>query len=781
MKKLLLALCAAFVLMPGKSDAQCTAFMQYTLGACPQVFFFDGSTTGGGDFIVAWQWDFGDGNTSTLQNPSHTYTANGNYIVCLTIVTASFCTDVYCDTVPINCITPPGCNADFQYTLGACPAITFFDGSTSSPGTITSWAWDFGDGNTSTIQNPTNTYTANGTYIVCLTIGTSDACTSTYCDTLVISCISQPSCQALFQYTLGGCPSIFFGDASSASPGSIVSWFYDFGDGNTSTLQNPTHTYSANGNYLVCLTIVTSDACTDTYCDTIPITCIQPPSCNADFLANAGNCPAVTFADMSTSSPGTIVSWFYDFGDGNTSTLANPTHTYTVDGTYIACLTIVTSDACTSTYCDTIVINCLSATCNAQFQYTFANCPSMMFFDGSTASPGSVSSWAWDFGDGGASTMQNPVHTYTANGTYLVCLTITTSAGCSDTYCDTLVINCIQQPSCNADFLANAGNCPAVTFADMSTSSPGTIVSWFYDFGDGNTSTLASPTHTYTADGTYIACLTIWTSDSCTSTYCDTIVINCLSATCNAQFQYTLGACPDIMFFDASTASPGSVSSWAWDFGDGGASTMQNPTHTYTANGTYLVCLTITSSAGCSDTYCDSVLINCIQGCPPPTAAFTYTSSGLTFNFTDASTSVPGILSWVWDFGDGNTATVQNPSHTYATQGFYTVCLTVTDSCGTATVCDTVNATGVGINSLDLNEPGVDVYPNPNDGNFNVSISGNGAYEVRMFNALGQEVNRFRANGGTTSTVSLDQVEAGVYFIRVTDNKTMVTRRIVIR
>ena len=164
----------------------CLAFYQYTLGQCPTVGFFDGSTASGS--ILAWSWDFGDGGTHALQNPAHTYAANGSYIVCLTISTDDFCQDTYCDTITITCIAPPSCQASYQYTLGQCPTVGFFDGSTAS-GSILAWSWDFGDGGTHALQNPTHTYGQNGTYLVCLTISTDDFCQNTYCDSITVSCL----------------------------------------------------------------------------------------------------------------------------------------------------------------------------------------------------------------------------------------------------------------------------------------------------------------------------------------------------------------------------------------------------------------------------------------------------------------------------------------------------------------------------------------------------------------------------------------------------------------
>lgn len=167
------------------------------------------------------------------------------------------------------------CSAMFQFTLGMCPDIMFFDGSQAGGpmATIVSWDYDFGDGSTDNVQNPTHTYTQNGTFTACLTITDSDSCVSTFCQDVIITCLPNPTCDAAFQYTLGLCPDIMFFDGSTTTSGTIVSWEYDFGDGGTSTDPSPTHTYTSDGNYFACLTITTSDSCVSTYCDSVMINC----------------------------------------------------------------------------------------------------------------------------------------------------------------------------------------------------------------------------------------------------------------------------------------------------------------------------------------------------------------------------------------------------------------------------------------------------------------------------------------------------------------------------
>ncbi|NRA11092.1 MAG: PKD domain-containing protein [Crocinitomicaceae bacterium] len=256
-----------------------------------------------------------------------------------------------------------GCQADFVQDSTACPNVAFTDISTSNT-TIIQWYWDFGDGNTSTAQNGSNTYAMDGTYTVCLTTISSDSCGSTICQIVDINCIGGGGgggsvCQANFALDSSICPNVSFVDLS-ASQFPIIQWYWDFGDGNTSTSQYPSHTYGANGNYNVCLTTTSSDTCMSSFCSTVNISCLGGGGgapCQASFTSVSfpdslgGTIMYIT--NTSTVSPGT--GYFWDFGDGNTSTDQYPTHAYTSDGAYMLCLTISDS-SCTSMFCDSILV-----------------------------------------------------------------------------------------------------------------------------------------------------------------------------------------------------------------------------------------------------------------------------------------------------------------------------------------------------------------------------------------------------------------------------------------
>lgn len=585
----------------------------------------------------AWLWDFGDGNTSTQQNPTHVYAVGGSYNVCLIALNGT-CLDTVCQTITL-CNNPV---ATFQ-SNAVNLSVNFLDNSTGSP---TSWAWDFGDGNTSTLQNPSHTYAVGGTYTVCL-IATNACGSDTTCVPLTVVCANPVS--GFTSISNGN--TVTFTDASTNGP--ITAWAWDFGDGNTSALQSPTHTYANAGTYFVCL-IATNVCGTDTFCDSVQAGCT---TAIAAFTSTTSNLTA-NFTDGSSGSPTT---WAWDFGDGNTSTLQNPNHTYAVQGTYTVCVTV--SNGCgVNTICNPVTIVCPPP------GTAFSSTPSTLTVSFTDNTTGSVTGWAWDFGDGNTSTTQSPTHTYAAAGVYTVCL-VTTNACGNDTLCQPVSVSC-PTPAAGFSFTAQT---VALTFSDQSTGNP---VSWSWDFGDGNTSTLQNPIHVYSTPGTYNVCLTA--TNACgANTTCQNVVVQCPIPIAG----YTWSANQLVATFTDGTV--GSPSTYIWNFGDGNSSISPNPTHTYAAPGAYTVCLITLNSCG-GDTSCQTVTVSC----PTPAPNFNFLTIGPNVDFTDLSTG--GAVSWFWDFGDGSTSTLQNPSHTFATTDTFTVCLTVGNFCGLDTICQPV-------------------------------------------------------------------------------------------
>jgi PKD repeat protein len=493
----------------GLFSFSCTSSFQYSAPQCGQIAFSD--TSSGTHPPVSWSWNFGDGSFSTQQNPTHQFTANGNFTVSLTITTTDGCSDTSSQVVSIACYS---CSPAFSVSQTGCPTLQFSDLSTSQSGTVLSWSWDFGDGSFSTQQNPSHVYQANGTYMVSLTIVASNGCTQSTTSAVNVSCYS---CTASFQYSAPQCGQIAFSDTSSGTH-PPVSWSWNFGDGSFSTQQNPTHQFTANGNFTVSLTITTTDGCSDTSSQVVSIACY---SCSPAFSVSQTGCPTLQFSDLSTSQSGTVLSWSWDFGDGSFSTQQNPSHVYQANGTYMVSLTIVASNGCTQSTASAVNVSCYS--CISSFQYSSPQCGQIAFSDATSGTHPPVS-WSWNFGDGSFSTQQNPTHQFTANGNFTVSLTITTTDGCSDTSSQVVSIACA---SCTSLFDFSRSACPTLSFLDLSVSPAGAIQSWSWDFGDGDFSTIQNPNHTYLWEGVFPVCLQTVDLDGCLHSHCRPVLVAC--------------------------------------------------------------------------------------------------------------------------------------------------------------------------------------------------------------------------------------------------------------
>jgi len=249
--------------MPG---GDCQALFDYDFDFDdPQIVNFYDLSIGN---INKWTWDFGDFSISNEENPTHEYAESGAYQVVLVVEdTTGFCWSVYDEFVVVGGTN--NCEAYFEKRLIDSSDFLMVQYMDLSLGNIDFWEWDFGDGNWSNEQNPIHTYSEPGVYEVCLTISdNSDICFDTYCEIIfigdTIECIAEFNVQL---DTLNNTPHTFiFSDNSS---GNIISWLWDFGDGNFSQQQNPVHTYGFAGNYNVCLYVSSDPAggqCFDEEC-----------------------------------------------------------------------------------------------------------------------------------------------------------------------------------------------------------------------------------------------------------------------------------------------------------------------------------------------------------------------------------------------------------------------------------------------------------------------------------------------------------------------------------
>lgn len=370
----------------------------------------------------------------------------------------------------------------------------------------------------------------------------------------------------------------------------------------------------------------------------------------------------------------------------------------------------------------------------------------------------------WNFGDGSGDHRQvvnyDTTHYFSAAGAYNVYLLDSlfgwTMVCSSDT---TIALG--QAPNAAFNYSAND---LTLNFNNFSSNA---ATSWTWHFGDGTTSTLHHPTHTYPSAGTYTVCLvaTSWCGSDST---CQTITVTCPAPV--AAFTSSMSNL-NANFTDQSTGNP---SSWLWVFGDGDSSTVQHPSHNYPAPGNYLVCLKTFNACGFDSSWYWLTVV-----CPRPAADFTYVVNGVDVAFTDASTGNP--TGFVWDFGDGINSSLQNPSHAYAHPGIYVVCLVSSSDCGQDSLCTNVEITATGLR--DAATGTFRLSPNPATPGmvrmeFGQEIASDAIVEV--VNTMGQVVLRRDLAGisGASAHLDLTALPAGSYAVTVLSGEHRLMQRL---
>jgi len=507
-------------------------------------------------------------------------------------------------------------------------------------------------------------------------------------------------------------------------------------------------------------------------------------------------------------APAASYSW--DFGDGATSTEANPSHTYAGEGLYTVSVTVTSATGCEATYTEQVFVfdqppfpNCwtwidLQPTVDS-LTYAF----SAQYWGLDTAQ---AVSYLWDFGDGTTSTDANPVHTYAQEGFYLVQVSVTGADGCVATAQFPFSTDIPPTPECVTYVGYNQINTTTFEFLSYTYGINGdstNVISYAWDFGDGSTSNEANPVHTYAQEGIYTVQLTALTEDSCEAYSCVVVfAYNCPVDTfwygCQAMFTAgynwwdPIGNPPGndpltISFYDMSL---GAVLTWAWDFGDSTYSSEPNPTHTYAQAGFYTVTLSITTIDGCESTASFDIYVgDDYPWTPEPDCQALFIpmpdsigSNGL--QFLDISLSPSPIQSWHWDFGDGNTSNEQNPFHVYAQPGTYTVSLEIeADSCNSIITfdVDTQNPwnfnrepaqLGLAGTLTSAQEPevfeGVKIYPNPAQSELNARFTSSvtGDYEFRITDLSGKTLVQLKQNaqtGDNQTRVNVTSLVPGFY------------------
>lgn len=633
--------------------------------AFQEVFFTD-LTTG---TVTSWYWEFGDGGTSTDQNPIYRYQDTGYFDVKLRVCNAGCC-----DTITFKNyihITPPIANFVVSFDCNNRLSKTFTDKSIGAD----EWNWNFGDGTTSTLQNPIHTYADTGTYIVTLRVKNYiTGCEHSKSQTIVI--INEKanftvSDSVICKYT----PVTF--SVIGIKLSNIAAFSWDFGDGTTGAGPAITHIYNVSGKYTVRLIVTDIQGCADTLTKALYIQVDGPTAAFTPGVSGSCLLTTIPFTDNSTND-GThpITTWIWNYGDGIIDTLTAPPfkHLYSSTGNYTVSLKVIDSKGCTDS--SILAIPLLISKPIAYFiAVDTLSCPTknIQFVD-SSSFIGNI--YFWDFGDGNTSTLMHPAHAYTADGLYTIKLFITDVNGCIDSMIRPNYVK-IVSPHSSYNLSDSLSTCPPLLVAFTNTSQ--NYISTIWNFGDGTSTVSNNPTHIYTNPGTYVTSLTITSPGGCVDVFQKTVVVRGPKGT--FTYNPTIGCKPLTVTFVANTLDS---LSYIWDFNDGSTNVTPNSvvSHTYTIPGVYLPRMILVDTNGCvfPITGPDTIYVS--------GAAAKFGIQNNTFcddafvNFTDSSVSNDVIVSYAWDFGDGSTSTLQNPTHHYLTTGLYYPKLNITTQNG---------------------------------------------------------------------------------------------------
>lgn len=583
---------------------------------------FNEMSTAGGNTIIDWQWDFGDGSTSNIQAATHTYAADGTYNIQL-VVADSVCSD----TVVVPVVVYPNPVAQFANADGCLGFdIDFLDGSTVNvPDNITTWEWDFGNGTTSTLQNPTALYGNTGAFPVQLIVTTNNGCKDTLQQ--AVSLFDNPTADFLMG---SEClyNAVTFTDQSTIASGSITGYEWDFGDNNTSAVQNPSNQYASQNTYNVELVVTSDNGCTDTV--VMPYIPLEIPVAS---FGSVSDCvyDSLVFTENSTLlNPG---SFLWSFGDGSPIiSTQNPSHLYSSVGSYDITLIVTSANGCVD---DTLINYSAYPAPNMGFSSDVIceNEPPTTFSNATNISSGSVATWSWDFGDGGLSTTQSPTYVYSGSGTYPVTLIAVSDQGCSDTLVQDAVVLAKPTAIFSADLLEGCSPL-CVNFSDLSISNATSIASWKWNFGTGPSSNVQEPSvcfnNSSNTDVAYYDIQLVTTNDlGCTDTLIMTDYIASwpipLAGFVPTPDAMDMHHTEEIIFSNTTVGG----ATYEWGFDNGGTSSAFEPTTFYTDTGTYVVTMITTSVNGCEDTTQNTVRIYAVITLFAPNA---FTPNGDGFN-----------------------------------------------------------------------------------------------------------------------------------------------------
>jgi len=622
-----------------------------TVGCSPLVVNFTNTSTNS----ISFFWDFNNGSTSILNNPSATFINPGFYTIKL-VANGATVSDSIISINYIHVLDKP--SASFSYNiLSNCENDNFIDFTNTSIG-YTSSIWDFSNGDTTNSVNPTYSYPISGNYPVTLVVYNSFGCSD---DSTVGPLVINPTplLNAVIDSNLTCDSSYNFTFSGSSSNSVISNWEWFFGDGldSISSNSNIQHSYNSTGLFAPSVIATTINGCIDSFnLDTINIFPKEEYSFTSDILSG---CPPLD-VNFTISPSNNIQNITWDFDDGNIiSGTASANNQYTSNGVYYPVATIESNNGCIQDVQFPNSINLSNAPIGTFNMSNFSGCPPLdVQFDVNT----SVSNTFYiDFGDGYFSANSNSVsHTYNDNGTFNPTLTITDSNNCQNNINMDTVLSGVSE----IDFIASVNEgCASLEVNFLSTSNADT---YYWDFGDSTYSTDENPDHTYDFEGNYSVTFYANDTNSCIDTLVKDDYIIVKKEDVDIFTMDTIIACSPYVF-NTDVYNIG-VNFWNWDFGDGDLDTGSNVSHTYTQSGTYNISLFTDAPNGCKYDLNNFAFLQ-IDNLNVDATVNSNCNDG-SFNITN---NTVGAIQHQWNMGDGTIYNTPNVSHNYIPSQSYVI------------------------------------------------------------------------------------------------------------
>jgi PKD repeat protein len=787
--------------------------MSFTNRCVNKTVSFQDQSTISCDSIIRHRWTFGDGSTASKANPDHTYTQPGQYRIKLVITLGNGAQDSTTRSIDIH----PEPVAAFR-TQNICKGDTaaFSSQSRISKGAITNYQWDFGDSSQGSGISPDHYYQQFGTYQTQLTVTSDSGCVDSTTQKLVVNPTPQPafsSTRPCFGDTTR------FSDSSTIGKGAITQYQWQFGDGDSSLLQNPAHFYQQPGVYNTNLTVTSDSGCRASKTKQARVDSLPRVSFSIDSLI----CKNQSYNLTNNSTIADSFQW--QFGDGRTFSSKTPNHTYQDTGSYEVKLVAFNNYGCADSFSRQVRVIQKPDVSFSTNKDSFCGPTANVVF--SNFSTGYQPSYQWDLGNGQQRNQQfidtiDYAQNNDTDTTYYITLTATNQCGVVQQRDS---INVFPAPISRFTMSQDQGCSPVkVQFKDSATGLPDT---YLWQFASDDTSQRPEPRHAFrtgTSDTTY-GIRQITTNRCGRDTAIDSVTV--FPNTIDAIFQVdtTLGCQP--LTVDFQNLSSAGATRFSWQFGDGDISNKASPNHTYTSADTFSVSMVATN--GCSyDTFRNtirtfpkpdvqgqvskpeacakedfelrnqtsdvssvlwlynnesdtlstqpnatvsldsagqriitqkvrSVAYDCpakqqdtIRIQPLPSIAISLdTSSGCPPLRVAFSNDADNVVSRLWEFGDGKQAIAANPVHTYRNTGNYTASLEATTDKG----------------CTDSGSTEINVFPSP-DAQFSTtpdSACGPPAESKLTDQSTGATLSRWnlpegRQSDSSTLTVRLDSV-----------------------